>query len=364
MNTVGNDGTVALEERIRRVLAIHFDPEQGAPFWIAKAEHLGFHPAAEIHRVADLARFPAMDPKELAALPFEALLPRTVLSRRAELVIAQTSGTLGRPAWTAYLEREFHAAFVEPFVVAASHLGFPVGGTWLYVGPSGPHIIGRAADAIARAMGGAMPFTVDFDPRWARKLKSGSFAAQRYLHHVVAQSLEVLDGHEITVLFSTPVVIRTLAQAMHPDQRRRIRGVHYGGMAIAPEEMKLLQSDVFPEAVHLSGYGNTLFGCSLELNLVLGRELKYFPHGDRLLFGVWGQGGDDGGGPMYGRVGSEGPLVFSRLDETVLLLNVVERDAVRLCEPPADAPAGFGQMGVASPVPRMENRSKVAVSLY
>jgi hypothetical protein len=57
-------------------------------------------------------------------------------------------------------------------------------------------------------------------------------------------------------------------------------------------------------------------------------------------------------------------LVFSRLDETVLLVNVVERDRGRLCVPPADAPDGFRLWGVKSPAPRAEHRDVAAVSLY
>ncbi|MCP4249947.1 MAG: long-chain fatty acid--CoA ligase, partial [bacterium] len=274
-----------IETRLRDVLAIHFEPEQGAPYWLDRAKELGFDPREKIKRVADLHRLGTMDPKDLATHQLEEFLPRPLLDRKCELIIAQTGGTLGQPAWTAYQENEFRAAFVEPFVVAAGHLRFPAGGTWLFAGPSGPHIIGRAAEAIARSTGSMTPFSVDFDPRWARKLASGSFAAERYLHHIVDQSLAILESQEITVLFSTPVVIRALARCLRPEQRRRIRGVHYGGMAIESSEMEEFQTEIFPKAVHLSGYGNTLFGCCLELSVAAGRELIYYPHGDRILFG-------------------------------------------------------------------------------
>jgi hypothetical protein len=190
---------------------------------------------------------------------------------------------------------------------------------------------------------------------------------------------------------------------MRPEQRERIVGVHYGGMAIEPSEMLSFLTDWFPNAVHLSGYGNTLFGCCLELGVSAGRELSYFPHGDRLVLGVLddpheqasrrepgeqpeeiaktgrgeqpvrieqaelsarGASGDQDLQPTYGRVGAKGTLVFSRLDETVLLINVVERDRVRLCEPPVNAPVGFELMGVESPTPRVEHRGGASVSLY
>ncbi len=355
---------VEIETRMRDVLAIHFDPKQGSPYWLNRAKELGFDPRTEIKCLDDLSRFPTMDPKNLATYALDDFLPRPLLDRKSELIIAQTGGTLGRPAWTAYLENEFREAFVDPFVIAAKHCEFPTGGTWLYVGPSGPHIISRAAAAIARATGSMMPFSVDFDPRWSGKMAHGSFASKRYLQHVVDQALAILESQDVTIIFSTPVVIQALAGSMRVEQRERIRGVHYGGMAITSNEMKLLQTETFPHAVHLSGYGNTLFGCCLELEVAVDRELIYYPHGDRVLCGVLDEKSENPNRPNYGQVDMEGPLVFSRLDETVLLINVIERDFVRLCEPPTNAPTGFRLMGVGSPAPCVEHCNHVSVSLY
>lgn len=353
-----------VEAQLRDVLKTHFDPEQGAPYWLARAGELGFDPRAEVKCVADLHRLGTMDPKDIANRSLEEFLPRPLLDRRSELIIGQTGGTLGQPAWTAYLETEFQAAFVDPFLVAAKHIGFPANGTWLYAGPSGPHIIARAADAIACASGAMPPFSVDFDPRWAGKLTAGSFSAERYVRHIVDQALAILEKQSVTVLFSTPVVVRALAGAMRPQQRDEILGVHYGGMAITASEMKELQTETFPNAVHLSGYGNTLFGCCLELSVADGRALTYFPHGDRILLGVLDESDERKALPVYNQSGLQGRLVFSRLDQTLLLLNVVERDVVTLRDPPADAPAGFRLIGVESPSPRAQHRNTASVSLY
>ncbi len=355
----------SVQRRLRDTCAIHFDPDGGAPYWIDRAGELGFDPRAEIKTVDDLYKLGVMDPASLAARPLADFLPRSGLGPPPHRIVAQTGGTLGHPVWTAYVEAEFDAAFVEPFCAAADHVGFPHGGTWLYVGPSGPHVIGRAAGAIARRLGAAAPFTVDFDVRWARKLPSGSFAAQRYLGHIIDQSLDVIRAQPVTTLFTTPVVLRSLADAMTAAERERIRGVHYGGLAIDPEDLRRFQEDVFPEAVHLAGYGNTLFGCCLELLLRPGRPLRYFPHGDRLVFGV--SAGDlaaNDAAPAYGAVGSEGRLVFTRLDRTMFLANLVERDHVRLIAPPADAPPAFALPGVEAPAPICEARAGPAVSLY
>ncbi|MFQ5424658.1 MAG: hypothetical protein ACE5F9_11840 [Phycisphaerae bacterium] len=350
----------SVHQRLREICAIHFDPDGGAPYWIDRARELGFDPRDEINTVDDLYKLGVMDPASLAACPLEDFLPRSGLDPPPRRIVAQTGGTLGNPVWTAYIETEFDAAFVEPFCAAAGHVGFPHGGAWLYVGPSGPHVIGRAADSIARRLGAAAPFSVDFDVRWARKLPSGSFAAQRYLCHIIDQSLDVIRTQPVTTLFTTPVVLRPLADAMTAAQRRRVRGVHYGGLAIEPEDLKQFQEDVFPEAVHLAGYGNTLFGCCLELSLPAGRPLRYFPHGARLVFGTL----EGDAAPAYGTIGTEGRLIFTRLDRTMFLANLVERDHVHLIAPPSGAPPAFALPGVEAPAPIREARPGPSVSLY
>lgn len=359
-----NDPALHVQARLAEVLAVHFDPETGSRYWLERSETLGFDPRADIKTVDDLPRFGLMDQDALRRRPLTDFIPRSLQRHPQDLIVVRTGGTLGRPLWTAYLDEEYHAAFVTPFVVAADHVGFPAGGLWLFVGPSGPHVIGRAAESIARATGSPAPFMVDFDAGWAKRLPAGSFAARRYLQHVVDQATAVIETQTITVLFSTPTVLEALSQAMTPPQWDRIRGVHYGGMEIAPETLRRFQVSVFPNAVHLCGYGNTLFGCCLEMDVSAGRELRYFPHGDRLILGQVLEG--EGGTPdiRYRVADSPATLVFSRLDRAALLLNVAERDRGRLLAPPAGAPPGFHSVGVASPTLADAQARRAIVSLY
>jgi thienamycin biosynthesis protein ThnN len=355
-----------VEPRLREALAIHCDPKWGSPYWIERTKELGFDPRTAIQSVADLPRLGIVDAAALSGRALDDFLPKSLQASRAKLVVVQTGGTLGRPAWTAYLKEEFEEAFVQPFSVAARHVGFPLEGTWLYVGPSGPHVIGLAADAIARRSGSPRPFMVDFDPRWVKRMPEGSFAAQRYLRHVVEQALAILQVQRIDVLFTTPPILDALARQMTAGQRERIRGVHYGGMVLEPETLRRSQCEDFPNAVHMSGYGNTLFGCCLELDAAPGRTLRYFPYGDRLHFAVVAaeSGTQALPAPVQSDVSASGRLVFGRFDRTVLLANIMERDHVRLVAPPGDAPRGFRQVGVESPGPAAKIAQRAAIGLY
>ncbi|MBI4718436.1 MAG: hypothetical protein HY763_11565 [Planctomycetes bacterium] len=325
-----------LSAHIQRIIRIHFDPRAGAPYWLERQRALGIDAIAEVRTVGDLARLGVMDAATLGARPVLDFVP---LSERRNLVggvVADTGGTTGRPKRTIFTRNEFHAAFVEPFVRMAAHAGFPRGARWLYVGPSGPHVIGQAAVACAAALGGHQPYAVDFDPRWFRKLPLDSLGRERYLQHLVDQARDVLRTESAEVLFTTPVLLKALAAVMTDGERERIIGVHYGGMRVDPELLLQAQTAWFPKAVHLAGYGNSLFGVCMEAGGASTRHLRYFPHGPR----------------HHVCVAEDGQVWMHRLDPTVLIVNLAERDAGTLASPsPALKQLGFGE-GVEDPGPR------------
>lgn len=326
---------VDYDAHLQRVIALHFDPVRGAPFWLERQAVLGLDALREIRTLADLARLGAMSAAALRERPLLDFVPVSQRGRLVGGVIAETGGATGRPKRTVFSRDEFTAAFVTPFVQAADHAGFPRGGPWLWLGPSGPHVIGHAALACATALESPPPLAVDFDPRWYRRLPAESFARQRYLEHVVEQALDVLRSEPVEVLFATPAVLAKLVERMSAGQREKIRGVHYGGMRVSPAALRTAQLEWFPNAVHLAGYGNSLFGVCMEFGGPADRRLCYHPHGPRHVV----------------QVAADGRVWMSRLDETALIANLPERD---VAEVGGAAPvAGFG-MGVVDPRPRAE----------
>ncbi len=324
-----------LSGRARDALALHGDARRGSKYWLDFQRDHAVR-LADLATWGDLFDLPPTDAAALRARPIEDFVPAALATRRPRWLVVQTGGATGKPATTCYLPEDFEAAFVAPFVAAADRLGFPRGGGWLFVGPTGPHVIGRAADVLARRMGAPGIFTIDLDPRWFRRMADGSMGRRRYLEHVIAQAVDVIDQQHVTVLFATPPTLAALADRMTDSQRFAVHGVHYGGTALSAESLARFQTELFPAAVHLSGYGNTLFGCALELSTAPGRTPAYFPHGDRLRFGV-----DDGG-----------RVRFCRVDAGGLILNHVERDAATVVPPPADwADAGFIAPGLLNPQP-------------
>ncbi len=323
------------DQWLKYIIAIHFSPEYGSAYWLNKAKELGIDPIRDINTIEDLIIFGPMQEDDLRRYPVEHFIPKAFFDFKLDMILGETSGTTGKPKVTAYKFDEFYATFVDYFRYVAEVRNFNKGGNWLWVGPSGPHIIGKAVGHVARRMGSMDPFSVDFDPRWAKRLRPGSMSAQRYLEHVKTQAIDILKTQNIEVIFTTPVVLKELTLSMSETDRLRIKGVHYGGMPVNKDDFRMFKKEYFPNAVHISGYGNTLFGLCLEIEESENLDLDYFPPGPRMILQVVST--QDGTTPSKNRLlqhvdyGEKGQVVFHRLDESFFIPNMFERDeAIRI----------------------------------
>lgn len=343
------------EDRLERILETHFDPHWGARYWLERAASLEFDPRREIRSIEDLPRMGPMPIEELAERPVEDFIPRRFHDRLRDFVTSETGGTTGPPKRTAFIRSEFEEAFVTPFLRAAQILGFPRDRHWLFIGPSGPHVIGKAARACAVAMGSIDPFSVDFDPRWVRRLPQGSMARDRYLEHVLGQAQAILESQDVGVIFATPPVLEALGKRVDRARREAIEGVHLGGIAAEPGFWERLTGEWFPAATAMAGYGNSLAGMCPQLGLSADSLPDYFPLGRRLVLRV-----------ISPDASTRGRVCFHRLDESCFLPNVIERDeADSLDAPPPGASAhGFHLPGIRDPRPAANATEAPKEGLY
>lgn len=353
-----------LDARLPDILESHFDPIWGSVYWIERERRLGLDVRREVGRVEDLDLLGLMPEEELASRSIWDFVPRRLQERLEDLVVAETGGTTGRPRRTAYVLDDFTSAFVDPFLAAVRHyVPFEPRSRWLWVGPSGPHVVGKAVRAICRACGSPDPFSIDFDPRWYRSQLPGSIGRARYMQHITDQALDVIRAEPVEVLFSTPPVLIALGEAMAQECRSRILGVHLGGLPLDLDTGRRLL-ELFPEASFLSGYGNTLLGvCPQVENRSLERP-RYYPHGDRLLIRVVSEASVSGGRPDEGvAAGERGRILATRLDMSFLIVNLLERDTAALVPPPeAGRVAGFHAPGLESPAPaRTVSRARLGI---
>jgi thienamycin biosynthesis protein ThnN len=360
--------TTATDDRLRDLLQLHFHPAWGSAYWLQRQEQLGWDVRNRVRTTDDLWLLGPMPLADLRRLPVRAFIPRALHAQWPRFVVGETAGTSGAPCATAYRDDEFQAAFVTPFLRVAEATGFPRGAPWLWVGPSGPHIIGKVVRELARQTGSMDPFSVDFDPRWAKRLADGSTARERYLDHVTAQALDVLRREEIGVLFITPPALTALAARLTDRQREAIRGIHYGGMSLTPESVNDFRA-AFPRAVHLAGYGNTLFGVVMEVADAHRLAMDYFPLGDRVQFhcAAWPEDGKapETWPPRLCDHGQCGRVVFHRLDESCLLVGVLERDQAERVPPSPDARALGGRAdGLRNPHSPPALAGRLQMGLY
>ncbi|HHT9119044.1 MAG TPA: hypothetical protein ACFYD3_00675, partial [Candidatus Hypogeohydataceae bacterium YC41] len=177
------------EEWLVYIIDLHLDRRWGSPYWLRRQRELSMNIKKEIGTIEDLQKLGPMPEEDLRRFPVEEFIPKCLLEDKTRFILGESAGTTGRPKVTAYLYEEFYPVFVEWFGVVAEKRGFPKGCNWLWLGPSGPHIIGKAVSLVAKRMGSMDPFSIDFDPRWVKKLKGDSIGYRRYLEHLVEQAI-------------------------------------------------------------------------------------------------------------------------------------------------------------------------------
>ncbi|UJS20439.1 MAG: hypothetical protein L3J18_16340 [Candidatus Brocadia sp.] len=353
---------------LRHIIAIHFNPDVGSPYWLRKEKELGIDARRDISSMEDLPILGPMEEEDLRRYPLEYFIPKIYLENKASFILGETAGTTGLPKTTAYLREEFSVTFVEWFRYIAEYRGFPHDAQWLWVGPGGPHIIGKAVGPVAQSMGSMDPFSIDMDPRWVKKLKPDSLGYKRYISHILEQAMDIVNRQHIEVIYSTPPLLLKLAEMMQRRQRMQIRGIHYGGVAIEQEQLKRFRGELFPNAVHIAGYGNTLFGLCMEIEESASGDLDYYPPGPRMAVQVVST--EDGIQPDKNRLtqlvkyGEIGQVVCHRLDASFFIPNMFERDeAVRIAATEKVQSLGIYQDGVRNPslLKGLETNAKVGV---
>jgi hypothetical protein len=246
-----------LDEHVRAIVAWHFDPETGCPFWLARARTLGFDPRAEIRGYADLRLLGHFQDEWLRGGPVRRWLPRGLAGQPLE--VFETGGTTGVPKYR--LNAGDFQADYEEFGDALPEDGFPRGSDWLMLGPTGPRRLRLAVEHLAQYRGG-IAFHVDLDPRWVNRLVAdGRFRElEAYKEHVIAQGLTVLKAHDnVRCLFTTPKLLAALAAKIDLG-KAGVRGIFCGGTEMTADFHRLVREELAPGIAFVPTYGNTLMG--------------------------------------------------------------------------------------------------------
>jgi phenylacetate-coenzyme A ligase PaaK-like adenylate-forming protein len=264
MNKLTPDQAKAqLDTHLREIIAWHFSPETGCPFWLDWASK-NFDPRKEIQSFEDVLKFPHFQDEWLRDLQPEVWVPAEFKGKPYN--IFETGGTTGMPkqriGWN-----DFRVDYSE-FSDKVSDEHFPRGGAWLMMGPTGPRRLRLAIEHLANVRGSSCYF-IDLDPRWVKKLISNKKfdEARAYMDHVVDQAATILKHRKVSGLFTTPKLLEALAEKIDIYDAG-IRGVFCGGTTMAPQYVRFIVEEVLEGRIGFyPTYGNTLMGLAASVPL-------------------------------------------------------------------------------------------------
>ena len=246
-----------LDDWVREVVAWHFDPQTGCPFWLGWAARAGWDPRKDVRGYADLDKFGFFEDEWLRGGALRQWVPHAYDDR--PVYVFETGGSTGVPKSRINID-DFRIDY-EAFSATLPSEAFPWGADWLSIGPSGPRRLRLAVEHLAQFRGGIC-FMVDLDPRWVIKLlkRQELEEAELYKRHVIDQALALLRAHDsIKCLFTTPKLLEALCERTSL-RRLGITGVFCGGTEMTPQFHRFAVEELLEGAYFAPTYGNTLMG--------------------------------------------------------------------------------------------------------
>jgi phenylacetate-coenzyme A ligase PaaK-like adenylate-forming protein len=319
-----------VDQHVREIVAWHFSPETGTPYWLDWAAEAGRNPIEEVKGFADLLWFPHFDGELLRRLPHDRFIPRAFEGKPFH--IFETGGTTGMPKQR--IQWNDYKIDYEQFSDTLDDDRFPRGGYWLMVGPTGPRRLRLAIEHLANHRGCSCYF-VDLDPRWVKKLITAGDGdgAKAYMRHVIDQAMSIIENRSVSVLFTTPKLLEALSEKTSIPGAG-IKGVFCGGTEMSPQYTRFLIEEVLEGQTQLvPTYGNTLMGlaCHKPLTPEDKFSITYHAPQPRALMRVV-----DGENPeRLVEYGEWGRVELTTLTQEFFMPRFLERDeAIR--RPPCD----------------------------
>ena len=331
-NTVSEVAVHAAQEQldahVREIIEWHFSPETGCPFWLAWAQKEGWDPRTEVTSLEDIKKFPHFEDEWLRDEQNERWVPKAYAGR--PYYIFETGGTTGMPKQR--IGWEDHLRDYEEFSEHLDEKSFPMGGTWLMVGPTGPRRLRLAIEHLAHVRGGSCHH-IDLDPRFVKRAIANKQyeVAKDYMAHCVDQAVTIMKNRKISCLFTTPKLLEAMDEKINvPDAG--IKGVFCGGTQMTPQLVRFLIEEVLEErAQFVPTYGNTLMGlaCSRPLSPEDNYSITYHAPQPRAVLRVVNPDNTD----ETVEYGGWGRVELTTLTKEFFMPRFLERDEAQRREP-------------------------------
>jgi len=334
-----------LDSHLREIVAWHFDPQTGTPFWLERASSLVFDPRKDVRGFDDLKKFGLFEDEWLRGGPVRRWVPKAYQNN--PIYVFETGGTTGIPKTRINLN-DFRTDY-EMFSETLPEEHFPKGANWLMLGPSGPRRLRLAVEHLCQYRGGIC-FCVDLDPRWVVKLikKGWMEHLNAYKDHVIEQALTVLKaGHDIKCMFTTPKLLESFAAALEKQgssiKQTGITGIFSGGTEFTPQFTRFAVEELLEGVYMTPTYGNTLMGlaCSKPIGSEDGYKISYYAPQPRAVVQVVDFDNPD----KTVDHGQSGRVMLTTLTKEFFMPRFLERDEGER-EPPYDKFPWDGVSGV------------------
>jgi phenylacetate-coenzyme A ligase PaaK-like adenylate-forming protein len=270
--------------------------------------------------------------------------------------VYESGGTTGAPKRVVML-RDWWDSELARQVAHLDARGVPRNRNWLALFPSGPHMAGALMRSQAAAMGG-VPFTIDMDPRWVKKLIAAGKAdeANAYAEHLIDQAAFVLETQDIGALWSTPPLLERLARRDDLVElvRDKVQVIGWGGAHMDVDTRQLYRTEIFPGLTIIGTYGSTMIlgGASERPGLTDDDPCIFDPPAPYITFSVVEP--DSGRTVPYGE---RGQVVMNHVSKSFLLPNNLERDlATRIA--PLEGQVG-DSVAEVTPVERFDDEAVI-----
>ncbi len=269
-----------LDAHVREIIAWHFDPKTGTPFWLERIKKLGFDPRKEVKGYDDLKIFGLFEDEWLRGGPVRRWVPLALQDK--PIYVFETGGTTGIPKSRIGIE-DFRTDY-SMFSETLPEKYFPKGANWLMLGPSGPRRLRLAVEHLCQHRGGIC-FCIDLDPRWVVKLikKGWMEHLNAYKEHCIEQALTILKaGHDIKCMFTTPKLLESMAGRLRRQgssvKETGITGIFSGGTEFTPQFTRFAVEELLEGVYMTPTYGNTLMGlaCSKPVSAEDGYKITYY----------------------------------------------------------------------------------------
>ncbi|GAA2397247.1 phenazine antibiotic biosynthesis protein [Mycolicibacterium llatzerense] len=309
----------------------HFSDETGSPFWRRKLDVLDFNPLTDVTTFADLRLFPNIA-GELRTAAVEDLIPRGYGSPAPIPYVFESGGTTGAPKRTIQMPDWFEQS-IRWQVAELVDSGYDQGRGMLGIVPSGPHGVGHVAKHVSAALGSVF-FSVDLDPRWAKKLvaRGTNGEASAYVDHIIEQAAFILQSQDIGNIFTTPPIVQAMARSQEIVDliNNNVRFMLLGGAQLDPDTYFLLK-ELFPRTSITMAFGNTM-----TLSPAITRSAEpddgVYVFNSRFPYVVFEVLDPATGEPVP--YGQRGQVLVHHLSKVMFIPNNLERDsAVRVAGP-------------------------------